>query len=274
MTQHVQSTHPSHNPDISAYQRQFTNYLRDPLKNETMPSNLPPRIGVYARLLFNKIEGSLHLCFPIFRQLLDEAEWRNLVRSFIRDHRCQTPLYREIPDEFIDYLINETPTPSIPAFMKNLAHFEWMELVLETADDGPACSRLQTHPDLMTGIPLLNPVLHLLRYAYPVHKINPTNADWSGWKRWRKRLHRIKERPIYLAGLRDKNYRVQFIQLSPASARLIELFQDNFRTGEQAALQLAIEMQIDDHTPFLNHCRNIIEDLKHQQIIVGVTNEK
>lgn len=271
MTQHVHSTRPSHNPDILAYQRQFTDYLRDPLKIEAMPPNLPPRIGVYARLLFNKIEGSLRLCFPIFRQLFGEADWRNLVRSFIRDHRCRTPLYREIPDEFIDYLINETPTPSIPDFMKNLAHFEWMELVLETADDGPACSRLQTNPGLMTGIPLLNPVLHCLHYAYPVHKISPLDTHWQNW---RKEGHRIEEEPVCLIGLRDKRFDVRFIEVSPATARLVELLRDNIRTGRQAALQLAIEMQVADHTPFLNYCRNILEDLKHQQIIVGATDER
>jgi uncharacterized protein len=271
MESHAHRTGASQNPDFLTYQRQFTDYLRYPLQNEAMPPDLPPQIGIYARLLFNKIEGSLNACFPIFRQLLDQADWHSLIRSFIKDHSCKSPLYREIPDEFIAYLINEQPTLSIPDFMKNLAHFEWMELVLEATESDPVKARFSRNDNLMTEIPVVNPVLYQLRYAYPVHKIKPSNTSWRDWKNWRNRLHRIKEEPVCLVGLRDKHYTVHFIEVSPATARLIELLQDAILTGEQASLQLAIEMHVADRDPFMNYCRNILDNLKQEQIIVGTT---
>jgi len=271
MEPHAHRTGASPSPDFLTYQRQFTDYLRDPLQNEAMPPDLPPQIGIYARLLFNKIEGSLNACFPIFRQLLDQSDWHSLIRSFIKDHSCKSPLYREIPDEFIAYLINEQSTLSIPDFMKNLAHFEWMELVLEITESDPVKARFSGNDNLMTAIPVVNPVLHQLCYAYPVHKISPSNTSWRGWKNWRKRLHRIKAEPVCLVGLRDKHYTVHFIEVSPATARLIELLQDAILTGEQAALQLAIEMHVADREPFMNYCRNILDSLKQEQIIVGTT---
>lgn len=65
------------------------------------------RIGTYAGLLYHKIEDSLLVCFPLTREWLGPEPWSALVRGFIAHHRCASPLYRQIPDEFIDYLQNE-----------------------------------------------------------------------------------------------------------------------------------------------------------------------
>lgn len=56
--------------------------------------------------------------------------------------------------------------------------------------------------------------------------------------------------------------------------RLIELLQDAILTAEQAALQLTIEMPVSDREPFMNYCRNILNDLKQEQIIVGATEKR
>ena len=109
-------------PEFLAYQQQFVNYLRDP-RPELLADGLPSNASVYANLLQRKMDGSLCACFPITRSLLETERWDNLVKLFIRDHHCQSPLYREIPDEFVDFLINAKPQLDLPDFMVDLAHF-------------------------------------------------------------------------------------------------------------------------------------------------------
>lgn len=257
-------------PAFQAYQRQFTDYLRDPPKQGPLPEALPPNIGVYARLLHNKIDGSLRNCFPVTRELLGAAHWRQLVQDFISGHRCQSPLYREIPDEFIDYLMHEKDRNGMPEYMIDLAHYEWMELVLETATPEASANILRSQANLLKLIPVLNPVLHLLQYRFPVHRITPTDPHW---KNWEDRRQPYDEEPALLVGLRDKRYRIEFIEVNAVTARLIELLRDNFRTGEQALLQLAVEMRYSPPESILPFGIEILQQLEAQRIIIGARNE-
>jgi hypothetical protein len=183
------------------YQHQFVDYLRNQIKNTVLPETLPQRTRVYTRLLYSKIEASLHSCFPITRELLGPEQWRQLVQIFIREHRCQSPLYREIPDEFIDYLLNESPQRELPKFIADLAHYEWMELVLETEIPAQTDRFFPVKGGLSTLIPALNPVLYLLHYRYPVQSINASDEHW---KNWPSNLKPYAQETIILAGLRDK----------------------------------------------------------------------
>ncbi|MGR9116350.1 MAG: HvfC family RiPP maturation protein [Gammaproteobacteria bacterium] len=253
-------------PDLRTYQRQFTDYLRNPINHEVFPKTLPAEIKVYARLLYNKIESSLRVCFPIARELLGPVHWRQIVQAFIRDHRCQSPLYREIPDEFIDYLLHGNPQVKMPGFITELAHYEWMELILETAHAGISAPIITDPMNPLEHVPILNPVLHILHYRYPVHCIVPSDERWKSWE---TRLEPYDQEPMILVGLRDNDLNIQFIEINAVTARLIELLRDQFRTGEQALRQLATEMGYCAPEPLLSHGREIIQQLQTQQIIIG-----
>ncbi|MDF1584727.1 MAG: putative DNA-binding domain-containing protein, partial [Methyloprofundus sp.] len=220
-------------PEFLTYQHQFVDYLRNPPTDESVPATLPTRVNVYAKLLHSKINASLRTCFPILHELLGETQWHSLVQDFIKVHRCQSPLYREIPDEFVDYLMHETPHIELPEFIIDLVHYEWMELILETENAVNASPILPVNDDLLTIIPALNPVLHLLHYRYPVQSINATDAYW---KNWQDRPTPYAQEPVILAGTRDADYKIHFIKLNPVTARLIELLQEGLSTGEQALL--------------------------------------
>ena len=257
-------------PAFQEYQHQFVDYLRHQTINKALPETLPQRTRVYTRLLYNKIEGSLRNCFPITRELLGPEQWRQLVQLFIREHRCQSPLYREIPDEFIDYLMNESPQRELPEFIADLAHYEWMELVLETAKPAQTDRFFPVKGDLSTIIPALNPVLYLLHYRYPVQSIKAADEHW---KNWPTNLNAYTQEAIILAGLRDRDYKIHFVELNPVTAHLIELLQENLHTGEQALLRLAAEMHYSDPDSILPFGINILQQLEEQQIIIGARNE-
>ncbi len=257
-------------PEFQKYQHQFVDYLRNPLKNVVLPESLPQRSSIYAKLLYSKIEGSLDNCFPISRQLLGATRWKQLIEIFIKDHRCKSPLYREIPDEFIDYLMNEQTKLQFPEFIVELAHYEWMALVLETVKPPDTDKSLPVKGDLLTDTPMLNPILHLLHYHYPVQNITASDRDW---KNWNTRIEPYPQEAVILAGLRDSDDKVHFIELNAVTTRLIELIQEGFSTGEQALLELAAEMQYGDHETILPFGAKIMEQLKEQHIIIGVHQE-
>ena len=257
-------------PEFQKYQHQFVDYVRNPLKNEALPESLPQRSSVYAKLLYSKIAGSLDNCYPISCQLLGPARWKQLIQTFIRDHRCKTPLYREIPDEFIDYLMHEQAQLELPEFIVELAHYEWMELVLETAKPLHSSEFSPVKGELLTIIPVLNPVLHLLHYHYPVQNITASDPYW---KNWASRLEPYPQETLILAGLRDSHEQIHFIELNAVTARLIELMQEGFSTGEQALLELAAEMHYGDHETILPFGIEILQQLEEQQIIIGTHNE-
>ncbi|NOQ65287.1 MAG: hypothetical protein GQ582_12320 [Methyloprofundus sp.] len=258
-------------PSFLDYQHQFVDYLRHPQNDDSLPASLPTRINIYAKLLYSKIDASLHTCFPITRELLGATIWQDLVREFIKVHQCQSPLYREIPDEFIDYLMNENPQIELPDFMAELAHYEWMELVLETEKPLNTNPVFPINDDLLTITPALNPILHLLHYRFPVQSISPTNKYWKNWK---NRPTPYNQEAVILAGIRDADFKIYFIELNAVTARLIELMQEGLSTSEQALLEVAAELHYGDHETILPFGIDILQQLKTQHIIIGAQHEQ
>ena len=70
-------------------------------------------------------------------QLTGEAKyaaWHALVHDFYRDHRCSTPLFPELPREFIQYLQARDAGAGDPPWLLELAHYEWVELALDLSE--------------------------------------------------------------------------------------------------------------------------------------------
>ncbi len=257
-------------PEFQQYQHRFVDYIRNPLKDGTVPDSLPVKSSIYAKLLFSKIEGSLDNCFPISCQLLGSERWQKLIKNFISEHQCKSPLYREIPDEFIDYLMHNQSDIVLPEFIIELAHFEWMELVLETEKAKPSKPCFSITDNILDVTPALNPILHLLHYHYPVQNISALNSYWNNWE---SRSEPYSQEAIILVGLRDNNDKVQFIEINSITARLIELTQEGLSTGKQILLELAAAMHYGDHETILPFGTDMLKQLEQQHIIIGSLNE-
>ena len=154
------------------YQYAFAAHIRDPRANPR-PAGVPPRrMRVYNELLFNNLEGFLLACFPVSRAVLGARRWRKLVRAFFAGHRCRTPFFRQIPEEFVEWLRGaRAGHPEDPPFLPDLAHYEWVELALDVSPLEPDCADIDRAGDLLAGRPALNPVAMLLTYPYAVHRI-------------------------------------------------------------------------------------------------------
>jgi hypothetical protein len=94
-------------PLFQQYQFAFASHIRNPQLNRRPHGVEARRMKVYNELLYNNLEGFLLACFPVLRKVLGKRKWTRLVRDFFTLHRCQSPFFRQIPDEFIYYLKNE-----------------------------------------------------------------------------------------------------------------------------------------------------------------------
>lgn len=257
-------------PTFQAFQHQFTRYLRNPGDCHPPSGVSASQIGIYAELLRNKIEDSLLSCFPITRELLGKRYWNHLIRQFIAHHRCESPLYRQIPDEFITYLQNEHSDPSEPPFLTELAHYEWMELTLSVAKEEMPEVGIRIEGDWLEGSVIFAPTLQLLRYAFPVHRISAELTGWRKWKSWRKQPPDHLTEQTFLLGFRDRLDDVRFLEINPATARLIELLADQDFSGRQALMCLARELGALDPLAVTAFGIEVLDRLKDQGAILGI----
>jgi hypothetical protein len=246
---------PAALPEFQRYQLAFTAHLRDPQVNPRPPGVAARRMKVYNQLLFNNIEGFLLACFPVLRRVLGTRKWAKLVRAFFSTHRSRTPYFRQIPDEFIQFLQNEwTPPEGYPPFLLALAHYEWIELVLSVSNRS-SDRAIDAAGNLMAGVPLLNPVLANLRYDWPVHRIAPRR--------------KVKPAETWLLVFRDADDRVQFSEINAFTARLLTLLEAGTLNGRAALLQIAEESRHPDPGLILQAGRDLLNDLRARGAILG-----
>lgn len=247
--------------DFQDYQRAFTAHIRDPKAAKRPPGAQARRMRVYNELLFNNVQGFLLACFPVCREILGKRRWDRMARAFFRDHVSKTPFFRQIPEEFLRFLQDEYTLPEdFPAFLPELAHYEWVELALESSDRDGETPVHDPDGDLLAGCPLLNPVLMLLAYRYPVHRLSR-----------RHRPVRAPDQPTYLLAYRHAaSLEVRFQEISVLTARLLDLhFREPQLHGAQALARLAGEAGAADETAFLAAGRDLLRDLQRAGVILG-----
>lgn len=215
-------------------QKQFSDYLRDPDVNAAPADVEPRRMKIYQDLIFKNVEGFLSGGFPILRSLYSDNDWNALARDFIRSHQSHSPYFLEISQEFLKYLQQERGDHDCdPAFLLELAHYEWVELALDVSEETlPVTGDKVLTTDLRAEHPVVSPLVWSLSYQYPVHQLGPEYQP-----------DQAPDQPTFLLVYRDRDDCVQFMVSNALTVRLLNLLEgDESLTGEQALLQLAAEM--------------------------------
>lgn len=244
---------------FTAYQAAFAARVRAPKDSPRPPGAPARRMRVYEELLFNNLEGFLLACYPITRKLLGRRAWRRTVRQFFIEHRCHSPLFRDIPKAFLDWMEESAAGlfPELP-FLTEFMHYEWLELVVETTPDEIDMARLEASGDLLAGRPALNPTARLACYRYPVHRIDPRF----------KPVAPDAEPHCYLV-YRDAGDDVRFIALNPLSARLVAMLRDHRPTGREALAHLAGQTSPQQYDFYLEAGGALLNDLFAQGAVLG-----
>ncbi len=196
-------------------QQEMARFLRDP-QGRGAPAGIEERrLQVYRDLVYRNIEGFISSGFPLLRSLYDDAAWEARVRDFILKHRCSTPLFLRISEEFLDYLTSLGEGELRP-FEAELAHYEWLELAVDVDPaEVPALVDDDVSPDRVSA--RLAGTARLASYAFPVHRIGPSFQPEEGGE------------PSFLLVYRTRDAAVQFMELNQASARLL------YELGERKA---------------------------------------
>jgi hypothetical protein len=244
--------------DFREFQSAFAARIRDP-RGHPRPQGVPARrMRVYEELLFSNLEGFLLACFPVTVKLLGVRAWRSTVRRFFAAHRCHSPLFRDIPGEFLRWMEPEAATlfPDRP-WLYEFMHYEWLELDVSMDPSTEACD-IDPRGDLLAGHPVLNPTARLACYHYPVHRIGPRFtpqvADGA--------LH------CYLL-YRDHDDVVRFTLLNAVTAQLLELLRDKPMTGHTVLRRLAGELNHDQTHTFVASGREMLEQLRDAGAVMG-----
>lgn len=246
-------------PDFFNTQFKFTAHIRDP-ENQPVPSGIEARrMNIYSELFYNNIEGFLSSAFPVIKAIYSEENWHKMARDFFVHHRCQTPYFLEISEEFISYLQNtRQPQAEDPAFLLELAHYEWVELALMVSDETIDLSGIDPNGDLLSQHPQLSGLCWSLAYQYPVHKIGPDFIPDSA-----------PEQATYIVVYRNRNDEIEFLEISPVTARLIQLLSENQTiTGRQALTRIADELDTDAEL-IISKGFEALQELQKDGIILG-----
>lgn len=247
-------------PAFKKHQYEFTAHIRNPEANK-MPEGIEDRrMGIYRELLYNNIEGFIASGFPVLRDIYNDENWHSMVRDFFANHQCQTPYFLEISQEFIEYLQNERQSQAgDPAGLLELAHYEWVELALHVSDEDISMDDIDANGDLLDGCPVLSPLAWPLSYQFPVHKMGPDNLP-----------QQAPEQPTYLVVYRNRNDKVNFLEINPVTARLLNLLQENESyTGLDAIEHISREMSHPDPEVVRQGGKAALEELQGYGIILG-----
>ena len=237
-------------------QYQFTGYIRDPENNDKPEGIEQRRLNVYRDLFYNNIEGFISSCFPVLKSLMSEERWHAMVRDFMVKHQSKSPIFNEIAHEFLYYLDNERDLKNDPVFIQALCHYEWVELALSISDAEPTPIVFDPEQDYLAIGLNTSPIAWPLSYTFPVHQIS---TDFQP--------EQASDTPVFLLVYRDPNDDVLFLELNPVSARLIDLLNEG-QTGQQAAEQIAQELQHPNPEVVVNGAKALIHDWIQRSILI------
>lgn len=241
-------------------QFRLASHIRDPGHAPPPPGIEDRRLAIYRDLFYNSLQGLLAGNFPVIRKLLGDDGWHALVRDFYREHRAATPLFPELPREFIQYLqARADAARGDKHWLLELAHYEWVELALDLSEASLADAPHDAAGDLLHGAPALSPLAWPLAYTWPVHRLSPAFQPDAP-----------PAAATFLLVQRDGDYRVRFNELSPLSFRLLQRLSDEPRLSGREQLQaLAAEALAPDPEAFVALGHDMLRQFLASGVILG-----
>jgi len=254
------SVHKGKQPDFINTQFEFAAHIRNPSVNHKPKDIEDRRMGIYRDLFYNNIEGFISSGFPILRTLFNDTDWHEMVRDFFSRHHCKTPYFLEISEEFLDYLENERDNVKDPAFINELAHYEWVELALSVSEEEINLKGIDAEGDFLDNIPVVSPLAWLLSYQFDVQHIGPD--------------YQPQEPPAQITTLvvyRDIDDEVGFMEINPITAHMIQSLQLNPNlTGTELLHQIASELNHSDPEVVITGGIQTMNQLRDSGILLGV----
>jgi len=246
-------------PSFTQTQRAFVGAIRDP-ENQPIPADIEERrMAVYRELIYNNVEDFLANTYPVLKEIVGETAWHAMVRDYFIRHRATTPLFMQMPKEFLLYLQEERePGADDYPFMLELAHYEWTELELAVSEEKISMQDIDANGDLLEGRAVITPLCRILGYQYPVHKIGVSHLP-------------TESEPTFLIVFRDRKDNVEFIELNQVTASLLNRVQLGEQSTREILTGIARELNHPDADRIIEFGIALLEDLHKRGVILGTT---
>ncbi len=206
---------------FQAEQARLAAYLRTPAT--APPPMSSERAAVYADPVYRNLEGVLSSGFPVLKRLSSDAEWTTRVRAFLHDHRCTPAEFHRAAGCFVDHCLTRAHSGTeYDGRVAELAHYEWVEMVLAIAADRVDFS-IAPQPDTLLT---LSPLAAVLTYRYPVHR-------WSA----PQHLMEGSPEPSFFVVRRQRDDRVRFMAVNALSWELLERLRLSPAAGWSGAVE-------------------------------------
>ncbi len=260
----MQTSNKTEQPEFIRRQYEFAAHIRDPENNPAPADVEQRRMKIYNELFYNNVEGFMSNSYPVIHSILGEQAWHELIRDYFSKHLSHTPLFPEMPREFLKYLENDRkPTETDPPFFLELAHYEWVELALGLLDLENDINKIDADGNLLDNTPEMSSLAWSLSYNFPVHTISPEFQP-----------QQQPEQATYLVVYRDTNDKIVFMELNPVTARLLQLIQETgntspAKTGRALLEIIANEMNHPDPSVVINGGLQTMQELRSRNILLG-----
>lgn len=250
-------------PPFMRLQRAFAAHLRDPGSVAAPGAHEERRLDIYRYAVFHNVAGLMSDNYPRVRAVMDDARWTALVRDYIVRHQSRASAFVDVPREFLAYLDAERSAEDDPAYIAELAHFDWLETLVGADTTRVDCSAVRRDGDLLDGIVIPNPTLRIVVYRYPVHAIGPDYMPSEP-----------PPQPTCIAAFRDPDNLYGFLDLNAAARRLLEcIAQQDGRTGRAILDDLAVEFGYADVAAFAQGGITILERMRRRGAVLGARTE-
>ena len=246
--------------NLAKLQKQFAAHIRSPLKSPAPSDVEDRRMEIYRNLFYNNIRSLLSWNFPVIKKLLSSEDWAQLVRDFYIEHRAKTPMFPELPREFLQYIQDKRQDREgdLP-FLLELAHYEWVELALSLDEDEIDEVRADPDGNLLEGVPVLSPLAWSLSYRYPVHRISPEFQPKEA-----------PEQATHLLVYRNREDQIKFMQLNVVSALLMQLMKDETnRSGHDLLNEIVSKLNHSKPEVVIAGGTQLLTDLYKRDVILG-----
>ena len=228
---------------LDTFQQQFGQCIRNQAVSINEPNFLPKRAEkLYQSLVKTNVSAFVNQCFPICQSLINPDVWQQLIAAFIQSNHLQSPYFIEINAQFVQFLNdicqNQSLHFELPMFFDQLAHYEWVELFVDTLPNG---DNLPFLPNLS-----LNTFLLVDRDNYHKVKFSLINAM------------------TYLL--------IDFIQhLGDNRSDSFCDFDDGcFKDSEALMMSFAKRIDYPDVSILLNFADSLIDDLTNQGVFIKI----
>ena len=243
-------------PKFKQIQQGFAEHIKSPSKIDR-PVDVDDRhMEIYRDLFFKNVMGFLSGGFPVLAEIMGETRWMEIGRDFFSRHHNKTPYFLEISREFLCYLEHEfVAEEGDPDYLYELAHYEWLELYVDVEPE-VIDLEVDTQGNVLTGIPVVSPIVEGFLYQFPVHEISTENPAPD-------------PRQSALIVYRKCDDSVGFVESNPFTLQLLILLKQKVLTGESMLKALLQQAGLEDSLSAYSGGAETLEQWRDLGIIIG-----